>query len=143
MRTLRNDSGASALEFALVFPVILMLTLGIVQIACLIWIDNLLHYSVDVAARCYVVHKTTAPCDTSSNAWQMAQDIFTESAGTFTSVFGKPPTFVSNQFCSGGTGVSVSYTATAIWFFPFPLPEKNPVTTMTARSCYPNVTIPS
>src|SRR4051794_32585573 len=126
MRILRNDIGATALEFAVVFPIILMFTLGVIQIACLIWMDNLLHYSVDVAARCYVTGRKTAPCDSSGDMINTATSI----VGSFATAFGDAPTFSINTACqgSGGSGLTVTYTAR---FALYPLP-KNKSTTMSA-----------
>src|ERR1700757_1402348 len=62
MKFLKNDRGATAVEFALVILPVLLFIFGIMQTAYVLWIDNLLHVSVDTAARCAAVNSTTLPC---------------------------------------------------------------------------------
>jgi Flp pilus assembly protein TadG len=58
----RDQTAASAVEFAMVVPVFFALTIGALNLCILLYINSTLHYAVDDAARCMSV-KTTV-CDT-------------------------------------------------------------------------------
>jgi Flp pilus assembly protein TadG len=47
----RNQSGATAVEFALVLPAALTLLLGIAEFGRALWTEGTLHYAVEEAAR--------------------------------------------------------------------------------------------
>jgi Flp pilus assembly protein TadG len=58
-RRLRTDrSGASAVEFAIILPVFILLVLGSISAATLIFSISSLNYAVEDAARCAAVNKT-------------------------------------------------------------------------------------
>jgi Flp pilus assembly protein TadG len=130
MKLIRNDSGATALEFALVAPVFFTFIIGILQFGYVLWIDNLLHYSVDVAARCSAVGSITPPCSNPPNMIDTANAVF----GTAHS---PAPIFIANPSC-GGSGLSatggkvgnvdVGYTVSFLKIVNLNL---------TANSCYP------
>jgi Flp pilus assembly protein TadG len=50
------DSGATAVEFALVLPPFLMLLFGIISASLVVYTAASLHYAVEGAARCYSVN---------------------------------------------------------------------------------------
>ena len=55
-RSLRHDQqGATALEFAFVLPLLLLLLLGTIDLGRLFWTSAALDYAVDQAARCIAV----------------------------------------------------------------------------------------
>lgn len=57
MRRLRQDrSGASALEFALVAPVLVMLIFGIIEAGRLLYAQHAMGYAVSKAARQAMIH---------------------------------------------------------------------------------------
>ena len=60
MNLFKNDRGSTMVEFALVALPVLFFMIGIMQTAYIVWIDNILHYSVDAAARCggRIIHTT-------------------------------------------------------------------------------------
>jgi Flp pilus assembly protein TadG len=142
MRFLRNNSGATALEFALVFPAFLAFVLGIVHVGYVVWIDNLLHYSVETAARCSAVGSTTYPCAGSgtANMTTAAENLFQQAIARSNIPSG---TFTALSPCSG-SGLQGSYT---VGFLLSPSEPVNSVlrflhlaVTVTANSCYPNFT---
>src|SRR5215813_618183 len=63
MNLCKNNRGAAAVEFALVALPVLAFIMGIIQFGWVMWVDNLLHISVDTASRCGAVGSTTSPCD--------------------------------------------------------------------------------
>jgi Flp pilus assembly protein TadG len=127
MNFLKNNRGATAVEFALVALPVLYFILAIMQTAYIVWIVNLLHDSVDTAARCGAVGSTTSPCSGSglANMQSTANVIFAaaNAAGS--------PTFPANN-CSG-SGLTMAYNVTIVFVVKLPL---------TASSCYPTVVIP-
>src|SRR6185437_1248015 len=63
-RATGDDAGSSAIEFALVFPVFILMVLGIFETGRALWTQSLLNYAVQTAARCGAVDTTT--CSSSS-----------------------------------------------------------------------------
>jgi Flp pilus assembly protein TadG len=132
MKFFSNNSGATALEFALVAPVFFTLIIGVLQFGYVIWIDNILHYSVDVAARCGAVGSTTPPCQGSGVA-----NMQSTANAVFGAAYTPAPIFIANPSCTGSglsaTGgkvgnVYVSYTVSFLKIVNLRLP---------ADSCYP------
>ena len=100
MKFLKNCNGASAVEFALVIWPIALFIFGVVQTAYIVWVDNLLHYSVNAAARCGAIGSTTYPCygGTLGNMQSTANALFAIGS----------PTLVANASCSG-SGLTGTY----------------------------------
>jgi Flp pilus assembly protein TadG len=125
MKIIRNENGGTALEFALVIPVILAFVLGAIQIAIVLWVDNLLFFSVDLAARCAAVGSTNSPCQ-ATMAETVTTSMPSSSIGTLATA--------SNPNCTGNNvGISATFT---IDFLVFPWP-KNSRPALQANSCYP------
>ncbi|SCB36117.1 TadE/TadG family type IV pilus assembly protein [Rhizobium hainanense] len=51
----KSSSGASAVEFALVVPVFLLMLFGIIEFARLLWTTHALHETVIATARCMAI----------------------------------------------------------------------------------------
>lgn len=124
-RFLRDTSGAAALEFGLAFPPFITLILGVLQVGYLLWIDGLLHYSVEEAARCSAIGSTTYPCAGSgaSNMVTTADSLFGMAVATI-----PKGTFGANSACTG-SGLAASYSVNFLLAAPV---------TVHASSCYPN-----
>jgi Flp pilus assembly protein TadG len=60
----RAREGATALEFALVAPVLFTILFGVVEFSRLMWTQSALHFAVEAAARCASV--TPGVCGTSA-----------------------------------------------------------------------------
>ena len=58
-RLARNCDGVDAIEFALVFPVLLLFLFGCVEFGRLFWTQSELQFAVEAAARCVTVSCTT------------------------------------------------------------------------------------
>src|SRR3954451_5810591 len=98
MKFWRCDGGAAAVEFALIALPVFFFMFGIIQTAYIVWIDNLLHVSVNAAARCGGIKSITPPCSgsgaTLSNMTTVANQLFSPLTGA---------TFSANTAnCSGG-----------------------------------------
>lgn len=124
MRFFNDKSGATALEFALVFPAVIAFVIGIAQVGYLLWIDNLLHYSVETAARCSAVGSTTYPC-VGNDMVTAAENLFKQAVAVTNIPNG---TFTALSPCNG-SGLQGSYTVSVLLVVPV---------TVTANSCYPN-----
>jgi hypothetical protein len=128
MNFLKNNRGAAAVEFALVALPVFTLIFGIMETAWIVWADNLLHVSVDTAARCAAVNSLTLPCkgNTVSQMKATAAIVFAPLSG------GK---FTNNGPCTAdqGAGLTGEYDVTILFVINLAL---------TANSCYPTVVIP-
>jgi Flp pilus assembly protein TadG len=125
MKLFKNNHGAAAVEFALVALPVLLFMFGIMQTAYLVWADNMLHVSVDAAARCGGVNSTTSPCNGLglANMQSTANTVFRPLSGA---------TFSANATCTAdnGSGLVGTYTVNFLQIVNL---------TLTARSCYPNL----
>ena len=125
MNIFKNNRGAALVEFALVALPVMLFIFGIIQTAWVLWVDNLLHVSVNVAARCAAVNSTTSPCDGGT---------VPEMVSTATTVFAplSGATFQNNGPCTsnGGAGVTGTYTVNILYVVNL---------TLTVNSCYPTV----
>jgi Flp pilus assembly protein TadG len=100
----REISGATAAEFALVFPLALLFLLGAVELGRMLWLQNSLQYAAEQAVRCAVVN--TATCSSASAIEQYAANLV---YGTQVS-----STVFSVTYPSGGVQVSASLTFTPL-----------------------------
>jgi Flp pilus assembly protein TadG len=91
--------GASAIEFAIVLPVFMLLVLGSMSAAFLTFAVSSLNYAVEDAARCAAVNTTLCP-----NATATAQYALSKYAG--------PPIAPVFTYSTAGCGNTVSATAT-------------------------------
>lgn len=117
-KLLRNDYGGAAVEFALVSLPVIVFIFGIIQVAWMVWANNLLNIAVDTAARCGAVVSTTPPCK-GNDMVSAANTMFTPLTGA---------SFSANP-CTNGVGLIGTYSVTIV-FLDF---------TLTAKSCYPTV----
>jgi Flp pilus assembly protein TadG len=139
MNFFRNNRGATAVEFALVALPLMAFILGIIQFGWIVWVDNLLHISVDTASRCGAIRSTTTPCN---GAGPVNGGSITNMITTANTVF-QPltgATFTDNTSCSinagttlQGSGLVGEYAISiGLGIFAMNL-------TLTAQSCYPTV----
>lgn len=129
---LKSDvSGSTAIQYAIALPVLLMLVLGVMDTARLLWTYATLQRAAEAAARCGAINATVAAkggtpvaCSTAtaiqskavSEAWGL-----TVSASAFA---------VTDAAC--GKQVSVTYT------FNFVIPWMlSPTTTLRPTACHP------
>lgn len=130
MQLLKNNRGATAIEFVLLTLPVFTLIFGIMQIAWIVWVDNLLHAAVDTAARCGAVNSTTSPCggSGSTNMMNTAKLVFQPVSSSTTP-------FTNNSSC-GGSGLNGSYNVSiGVGTLAVNI-------TLTAKSCYPTVPSP-
>jgi Flp pilus assembly protein TadG len=145
MNFCKNNRGAAAVEFALVALPVLAFMMGIIQFGWVVWVDNLLHISVDTASRCGAVGSTTSPCDGAGpiNGGSLT-NLITTATTVFAPLTADATTFTNNSSCSvdpgtelQGTGLQGSYhVSIGLGVLAVNL-------TLTARSCYPTVPQPA
>jgi Flp pilus assembly protein TadG len=126
MGALRRKSpaagGVVAIEFAIIFPVAMLLVLGLAEFGRALWYQSTLDYSVQSAARCGAVN--SAACSTASQIQQYAVAMAS----------GLPVTTSNFTVAKPSCGVQVS----ASYVFQTILPQLLPYTmNLTATACYP------
>ena len=119
-RILSERSGATAVEFAIIMPSLLLLLLGIMDFGRALWVQNALHFSVQQAARCASIDANNCgtPSQTTGFAARQAGAGFTSAMFTAASA-------------NCGNQVSASYPIQLY------IPYFNYALTLTAQSCYP------
>jgi Flp pilus assembly pilin Flp len=123
----RDRDGATAVEFALVAPLMFAFIFGIIEVGHLLWTVGALNMAVEDAARCASVSNVSSPpstlCDTQTHlqTYAVGRTLgMTVPASTFT---------LSTPAC--GYLVSASYPFTPmVGYIPMSL-------TITASACYP------
>ena len=122
-RIWRDQRGATALEFALLAPVFVLLIFGIIALGMLFWTQVGLQHGVQMAARCASVNTVLCP-NNDPNA-------ITAYATQQALGLSLPPSTFAYSVPACGNQVSASYT------FQFPtILNLNPLT-LTAQSCFP------
>jgi len=120
LRTLlRHDSGSSLVEFALVAPLFLALTVGLINFCILVYFNSVLHWAVDDVARC----KAVGVCNSASlvSARETADFGFASLNPSFTG-----PTLVS---CGYQVTATATYQLNAVLY--------NQPIVLNATSCFP------
>ena len=138
-RLWRDQAGSSALEFALVVPVLVALTLGAVNLCFLLYAQATLHYAVDDTARCMSVKTfpvtgctlTACSCETVAKAQAYAALRYKGpaiSGLTFT------PAFL--QQCPSGSGSALYSKVTGAATYQLNAIVTNISVPMSATSCF-------
>jgi Flp pilus assembly protein TadG len=116
----RARGGATAVEFAIVAPVLLMLLLGIMEGGRALWTQNALSFAVEQAARCASIDQNN--CGSTTQVQSFAARVSGEN-------------FISSIFtvtaAACGNLVSASYP------MQLNIPYVSAAPTLTAESCYP------
>lgn len=120
LRFLGARGGATAVEFAITLPLLVMILFGIVEVGRALWTQNALHYSVEQAARCASIDKID--CSTSSQIQSYAAAASGEA-------------FASSTFSA--TVATCGNLVTASYPTRLSIPFTNISLTLTAQSCYP------
>lgn len=116
----RNDCGATAVEFALVAPLVVMLLAGIMSLSLLLFSIGGMHFAVEAAARCASANPTVCSSPTAIVSYATSR----YSAALITPVFAYASAACGNQ-------VSASITHTLdVGTFKLSIP-------LAATSCFP------
>ncbi len=123
-KILRDQKGASALEFALTAPVFFLLIFGVIELGLMLWTQIGLQHGAEMAARCASINSTACP---TSNPSAIANYATQQAYGV--------PVLASNFSYSTppcGSQVNASY------LFQFPeIMNMGPVT-LIAQACFPS-----
>lgn len=119
-RFAHDDAGNPAVEFALLAPVLLMFIFGIAEGGRLLWTLNAMHYSVQEAARCASINKTTCGSTTEIQSFAAGRSGASFASSVFTATV-----------AACGNRVSANYT------MPLNFPFMTHSISLTAQSCYP------
>jgi len=120
-RFLRSESGATAVEFVLILPPMILLTLGVINLSVMMYAASALHFAAEDAARCAAVKK-----DICNNPTATATYAVNAYNGP-----GPTPTFIQSTTACGNTvSGSVTYNfSTGLTNSPF---------LIQAKACYPD-----
>ena len=119
---LRCDSGASAVELAIVITALLGVVFGIFNLAAAVWTMTSLRYAAQSAARCASVDSTNCGSPTAIQAYALTQ-YSGQSLGT-------------NPFTYTASGCG--HTVTASYNYPLSIPLFGTYSIpMSASSCFP------
>jgi Flp pilus assembly protein TadG len=121
-RLIRDESGASAVEFALTAPVFMAVLIGVVEIGLLVFAQIGLQSAAELAARCGSINKTV--CSSPSQIQSFAASNmpgFTVPASIFS---------VASPACGTQVTAAYSYSFVASYFGV-------PSLTLNAKACFP------
>jgi Flp pilus assembly protein TadG len=140
MNFFKNNRGAAAIEFALTALPVMAFIIGIIQFGWVVWIDNLLHISVDAASRCGAIGSVTSPCTgygpvvsggSLTNMITAANTVFHPLTGA---------TFTDNTSCSVDAGTALQGSGlVGSYHVRIGFGRLAMNLTLTAQSCYPTV----
>jgi Flp pilus assembly protein TadG len=99
LRTLRRSDGAAALEFAMVVPAFIALTVGAMFTANLVFTVSSMHYASEAAARCASIQTTVCTSASVTQAYA-------------TSHYAGPSVSPSFVYSASGCGHTVTGTVT-------------------------------
>lgn len=122
LRLAARRAGTTAIETAIVLPVVLLFIVGLMEFGRAIWIQATLDYAVESAARCAAIN--TTQCATASQTQAYAAG---KAAGLTlaTSVF-----TLTTQTCGAQVSASLPFQFVVPILFPYAI-------TLTAAACYP------
>jgi Flp pilus assembly protein TadG len=114
--------GAAAVEFAIVFPILLLFVLGLMDFARMIWVQSTLDYAVEAAARCAAINATTCGTAAQIQNYAVSQALGLDIPASAFSV------------ASGACGKQVSANFTFEFILPW---MASGSIALTATACYP------
>ena len=116
-----DESGTTALEFALTAPAFLLFIFGIIEIGLLLWTQVGIQHGAEMAARCASINSTLCPNPNAVTTYAVQQSFgLTLPSSTFT---------LTTPAC--GNQVNASYT------FQFPAIIGLSPLNLTAQACFP------
>jgi Flp pilus assembly protein TadG len=116
-----DESGTTAIEFALTAPVFFLFIFGIIEIGLLLWTQIGIQHGAEMASRCASINSTLCPSPNAITSYANQQSFgLTLPSSTFT---------YSTPAC--GNQVNASYT------FQFPVIIGLSPLNLTAQACFP------
>jgi Flp pilus assembly protein TadG len=124
IKMLRDQRGASALEFGLTAPVFFLFVFGVIEVGLLFWTQIGLQHGAEMAARCASVNASLCP---SSNPGAITGYATEQALG-----LSLPASAFTYSTPACGNQVNGSYS------FQFPSIIPLAPLTLTAQSCFPS-----
>jgi Flp pilus assembly protein TadG len=121
-RPCREIRGATAVEYAIVLPVLLLLLLGITDVGRLMWVQGTLEYATAAAARCAAVDQVACGSDAAVQSYAAAR--------AYGLNLGAADVQVAAATCGRRVSASRSFGFVTPWITPTGL-------TLHADACYP------
>ena len=135
LRLAADESGANAVEFALVVPFFIILLLGVYDFGRAVWTQGVLDFAVEQAARCAAIDTST--CDSASDTATYASNQTSPlaiPAADFTVT-------LATSCGASVTGSKVTASYNFSFLGTFPLNQGKSIfptsVTLTSSSCYP------
>jgi Flp pilus assembly protein TadG len=120
-KLIRDESGTTALEFALTAPAFFLFIFGIIQIGLMLWTQIGIQHGAEMAARCASINSTLCPSPNAITSYATQQSFgLTLPSSTFS---------YSTPAC--GNQVNANYT------FQFPVMFGLSPLNLTAQACFP------
>jgi Flp pilus assembly protein TadG len=120
-KLIRDESGTTALEFALTAPAFFLFIFSIIQIGLMMWTQIGMQHGAEMAARCASINSTVCPSPNAIASYATQQSFgLSLPSSTFT---------YSTPAC--GNQVNASYT------FQFPVMFGLSPVSLTAQACFP------
>lgn len=129
----RSERGSTAVEFALVLPVFLLLVFGVVEFGRVMWADNTLRHAVQEGARCAALD-----CCAASSTCSSPEDLAARRAtglGLTAADFVLDTRDCGKHLVAGASGSGVSYRFLIGEFFGLLGLEL----TLRAEACFPTL----
>jgi Flp pilus assembly protein TadG len=126
-----NRRGVTAIEYALLLPVLLLFILGIIDVGRLMWTYTTLSRAVDAAARCGAINEdATSPTDCQNSAAIQARAV--------TEAWGLDVTSSAFTVTEASCGVQVTGTYSFVSIIPgFGTAAPWGTLALSATACYP------
>lgn len=140
------EDGATAVEFALVAPMFLMLTFGAIEFGRVLWTEQALQETAIAGARCMAIAQGTKPngnCVSSGTYSSTATKTYIQNIASGWGLSLPSSGIVPNNSasCGGTAGFSqVTLTSTFTSVVPKLVKLSTSGLTLTASACYPNNT---
>ena len=112
--------GATAVEFAIILPALVMFLFGIIEMGRAVWVQSALNYSVDQAARCASIDVNNCGSANATETYAAAAS----GAGFSSAVF-------------NATTAACGNVVTASYPIQLNIPFVSYSLTLTAKSCFP------
>jgi Flp pilus assembly protein TadG len=116
-----NQRGATAVEFAIVGPVFILLLIGILYLCMCLFVAGSMHYAVEEGARCASVRTTVCSDETTTVAYTQSHYYGPSSPTTFT--------YDPAATCGHSVSGSINYLVD--------LGLKQIIVPITAAACFP------
>ena len=115
-----EDRGATAIEFAIIAPLVVMLLVGIVSLSLMLFAIGSMHFAVEDAARCASARPTVCSSATATVAYAQAR---------YSGVLASPVFTYATPACGYQVSASVTYT--------FDVGMYKQTVPLSATSCFP------